>query len=331
MAFALLIVGGTALVVNWQRVKDFWLPPPESPSSAKLEAPLPKERVPRGRTELPPARGTKVGPKGKGHEKEPIAPSRPGRKTPFPFSPLPHSLPVPSLPPPRSAEPDSGPRVQVAIVIDDLGWDPKAARALIELDFPLTFAILPSLPYSESVARLAQQKRREILLHLPMEPQGYPKVDPGKGALLREMDEDTLESLLLQDLKGIPNPVGVNNHMGSSFTEDDRAMRVVLKVLKRRGLFFLDSRTSPNSVAYETAKELGLKAGRRQVFLDNGDQADPAAVEKQIWRLVHIAQKEGRAIGIGHPHPYTLEALRRTLPQLKENGVEVVPVSRLVD
>lgn len=330
MAFSLLIVGGTALLANWSRLKDSRLSP-ESPSPLKLEAPHPTKGGPRGGVELPPGPGTKVGPRPKAHGEAPIAPSRSGEQVPSPLAPPLQGSPHPGVPPHRAGKPDTGPRARIAIVIDDLGWDPEVADTLLELDFPLTFAILPSLPYSESVARRATQKRREILLHLPMEPQGYPAMDPGKGALLREMDEETLESLLLQDLKGIPNPAGVNNHMGSSFTEDERAMRVVLKVLRRRGLFFLDSRTSPHSVAYEVAKELGLKAGRRQVFLDNGDQADPAAVEKQIWRLAHIAQKEGRAIGIGHPHPYTLEALRRTLPQLKADGVEVVPVSRLVD
>lgn len=330
VAFSLLILGGTALIVHWPRVKDFWLPP-SPPSTPKPGTPPWKGEAPPHPGGSPPGSGPQASSRPKVHPEAPVAPSRPKRRAASPLAPPPKAPPGPSAPPHRVQESHPEPQGRIAIVIDDLGWDPKVARALLELDLPLTFAILPSLPYSEGVARQALQKRREILLHLPMEPHGYPEVDPGKGALLREMDEATLESLLLQDLKGIPSPVGVNNHMGSSFTEDDRAMRVVLKLLKRRGLFFLDSRTSPDSVAYEVAKELGLKAGRRQVFLDNGDQANVAAVERQIWRLVRIAQKEGQAIGIGHPHPYTLEALRQTLPQLKANGVEVVPVSRLVD
>lgn len=225
------------------------------------------------------------------------------------------------------------PRPRVAILIDDLGWNSQVARSLLDIDAPLSFAVLPYLPHSKSIAHWAREKHRDVLLHLPLEPHGYPQIDPGKGALLKGMSEDRLEERLSHDLEAIPYAVGVNNHMGSRFTEDERAMRVVLRVLKKRGLFFLDSRTSSRSVGYDLARELGLKTGRRWVFLDHPDGekgADAASIEGQLWKLSKLAKREGQAIAIGHPHASTIEALRHTLPRLIAEGVEVVPVSALM-
>jgi len=223
---------------------------------------------------------------------------------------------------------------RLAIIIDDLGTNRKVAESLVRLDFPLTFSILPSLPYSVAIAQLATEHHREVLLHLPMEPHKYNRNSSRRGddILLTEMSPAELERLTERLLARVPNIVGVNNHMGSRFTEDSEKMRVVLRVLRERGLFFVDSRTSKDSVAYQVAKELGLKAGQRRIFLDN--RHEEGYVIRQLLKIKEIAEREGdgaRIIAIGHPHPSTIRALVKVLPELKSAGIEIVPVSELVN
>jgi hypothetical protein len=217
---------------------------------------------------------------------------------------------------------------KIAIVIDDLGWEFEMARRLLRIDAPLTFAILPGLRYSHLVAEEAQKLQREALLHLPMEPYGYPSTDPGNGALFERMHTEELVALVQRNLSLLPQVVGVNNHMGSKLTENARVMETVLQVLKERNLFFVDSMTSGRSVAYQTAKRLGLKSAYRHVFLDNIQQA--GAVGQQIRKLTTIAQRNGGAIGIGHPHLGTVQALEEMIPKLKGQGFVIVPVSQLL-
>lgn len=225
------------------------------------------------------------------------------------------------VPPP---EPARGARV--ALVIDDLGRSLEDVRALGRLGVPVTYAVLPfETRTPEVVAALARQGR-EILLHLPMEPKNG--ADPGPGALTGAMSERQLERSTLDALEAVPGAVGVNNHMGSGLSADRRAMRAVLGVLAERGLFFLDSRTTAETVAYREATALGMPAAERQVFLDR--EVEEGEITRQFHRLLAEARERGSAIAIGHPYPETLAVLRREVPRAVGLGYEFVPVSFLL-
>jgi polysaccharide deacetylase 2 family uncharacterized protein YibQ len=166
------------------------------------------------------------------------------------------------------------------------------------------------------------------MLHLPMEPMSYPATNVGDGVLLESMDNGMILEVLTQDLNQVPFIVGVNNHMGSKFTENEKKMTTVLTELKRKGLYFIDSRTSGGSVALKIAKEIGLPAASRDIFLDN--HLSESALKIQMERLLGLARHRGWAIGIGHPHKETLELLKGYLPAFNK-GVRVVSVSTLVN
>ncbi len=217
----------------------------------------------------------------------------------------------------------------VAIVIDDLGQDIKPAQDIAALPYKITFAVMPGLSQSKKVAELAGQKGREILLHLPMEYRGR-NGKPAQGMLRSNMTPMDFLNTLTDDIAAVPGAVGVNNHEGSSLTENKEAMKFLMAELKARNLLFLDSLTTPKSVAYATAKEFGLRAGRRDVFLDN-DSEHPDAIAKQLQELSRIAKEHGLAVGIGHPHPTTIDELRKWLPAAAADGIEVVPVSKIVN
>ncbi|HYA03581.1 MAG TPA: divergent polysaccharide deacetylase family protein [Syntrophobacteria bacterium] len=220
------------------------------------------------------------------------------------------------------------PRPKVAIVIDDLGYDGRLARGFLHLQEPLSFAVLPHAAFSKSMARELHEAGREVLLHLPMEPKGYPGLNAGEGTLLVAMNDSTLVETLRQNLNAFPFIVGVNNHMGSRFSEAEDKMRVVLGEIKQRGLFFLDSRTSAESRGYSLAIQMGIPAAERDVFLDNIQS--PQAIRSELRRLVQLARLKGRAVGIAHPHEVTLEVFGQVLPQLGQEGIDLVPVSQVL-
>jgi polysaccharide deacetylase 2 family uncharacterized protein YibQ len=216
---------------------------------------------------------------------------------------------------------------KIAIIIDDLGYDRSLAKAFISLDFPLTLSVLPFTPHTRSIAQGAKKKGREVMLHLPMEPRTYPQINPGDGVLLMSMEEDMILRVMDRDLTQIPFVAGVNNHMGSRFTEDKEKMLIVLTELKRRGLYFIDSKTSRNSVASNLAQQIQMRAATRDIFLDN--DLSESALKIQMDRLLNLARHRGHAIGIGHPHKETLGLLNRYRTILN-NETDIVPVSRLV-
>jgi len=218
-------------------------------------------------------------------------------------------------------------RPKVAIIIDDLGQNHDIDLLFVELNLPLSLAILPSATFTDLVVREATRRGREILLHQPMEPKDYPCVKPGMGALLLSMNEGEIREMLDRNLIQVAGARGINNHMGSSFTESRKKMSMVLRELKRRGLFFVDSRTSKESVGYEQAKRIGLPAAQRTVFLDNS--TDPEDINRQIEHLFRIARRLGTAIGIGHPYRQTLEILYKRRDILLGEA-DMVPVSGLV-
>lgn len=216
---------------------------------------------------------------------------------------------------------------RAAIIIDDLGYHPEQDRAVLDLGLKLTVAILPHGPSAEALAASAREKGLEVMLHLPMEPHGYPKVDPGPGALLMGMKAGQIEELITDNLARVPGAGGVNNHMGSRLTESRPEMKTVMRVLRRRGLFFIDSKTSPRSVGEATAKWADVPYAQRTVFLDNVPQVE--AVAAQLRRLMARAEAHGQAIAIGHPYPATIKALEQAAEQLAAR-VDLVPVSQLV-
>ncbi|MBJ6726305.1 divergent polysaccharide deacetylase family protein [Geomesophilobacter sediminis] len=216
----------------------------------------------------------------------------------------------------------------VAIIIDDMGTNVSEVRELLAIGQPLTFSVIPSLAKAKAVAEIAHSAGAEVMVHMPMEPQGYPKQRMEKIGLLLSMDDAEVAQRVKGYFQTVPFAVGANNHMGSRFTEDAGKMETVLTVLKERGMFFIDSRTSPASVGLETARELGVKTAARQVFLDNVQ--DDALIRKQLQQAVSIARKRGSAIAICHPHPATIRALRGALPGIAREGITFVHVSKLV-
>jgi len=215
---------------------------------------------------------------------------------------------------------------KVALIIDDLGHaPPELVRRLCALEIPFSAAVLPYLEFSRESARLVHESGKEVLLHLPME--GGPDADPGPHALRLSQDEATVRALVRKALLEVPYRRGVNNHMGSRFTTDPRRMDWVLEELKRARLFFVDSRTTKDTVAWERARRLGVPTIQRQVFLDDTTAEDE--LRRQWDRALELARQEGQVVVIGHLHPETLAALERWVPQV-QGKVRFVKVSTLV-
>ncbi|HEX9689363.1 MAG TPA: divergent polysaccharide deacetylase family protein [Thermoanaerobaculia bacterium] len=239
----------------------------------------------------------------------------------------PPALPsAPTRPPEPSARAVEG---RIAIVIDDLGNDREALERIARWPFAVAGAVLPELPGSADAARRLAASGKEVLLHLPMEPDGYPQVRPGPGVVLRSDSDEKIAQTVVGDLATVPGAVGVNNHMGSAATADPRVMRAVVRVLAERGLFLLDSRTTEATVARRVADEAALPVVSRRVFLDVEPTA--SAVEQSFRELIRSAKKDRTALAIGHPHPATLALLERELPRLGERGVKLVQVKELLN
>jgi polysaccharide deacetylase 2 family uncharacterized protein YibQ len=217
----------------------------------------------------------------------------------------------------------------VAIVIDDLGQDLQQATDVLALPERVTLAVMPRLPQSRRTADLARKEGREVIIHIPMEAKGAKGKREAPGTLRSDMTPMEFIAALNENLDSVPGAAGANNHEGSALTENREAMNFLMSELKARGLFFLDSYTDAGSVAYASAREFGLKAARRDVFLDN-DSDKPVSIRKQLETLAQVAKKNGRAIGIGHPHPETLAELRKWFPEAAEEGIKIVPLSRLM-
>jgi hypothetical protein len=217
---------------------------------------------------------------------------------------------------------------RLAIVMDDLGSSIDTARALLAINVPVTFSILPGEVNTSRIATLAHQHGREVMIHIPMEPRSYPATNPGRNALFVNLSPAEIRYKFQGYLKDVPYAVGGNNHMGSRFTEYRKGMAVVIEQMKAADLFFLDSLTTGRSVAFDEARKAGVPAAVRDLFLDN--TRDVNHIYRQIRKLVQLAKKNGYAIGICHPYPQTLEALRLQVAVLQGKDIEVVPVSQLL-
>ncbi|MFZ0819266.1 MAG: divergent polysaccharide deacetylase family protein [Candidatus Acidiferrales bacterium] len=215
---------------------------------------------------------------------------------------------------------------KLAIIIDDLGYDREAAETLFQIPYPLTVSVLPHLPLSSVVAEEASRRGYQVLLHMPVESNGGEKAETIE--LRTGMSADDAVRMLQGMLDTVPQALGVNNHQGSLGTADNSLMNAIMPALHERGLFFVDSRTTPASIAFTSARRAGVPAASRDVFLD--DDQDAAAIGKQLELAVRDAKLRGQAIAIGHPHPATLQVLQDSLPRIQSEGVEIVFASQVV-
>lgn len=220
---------------------------------------------------------------------------------------------------------EDGPRLTV--VIDDMGANPKAIDELLDLDVPVTVAIWPRSRYAAETARTAHAAGREVLIHQPMEPVQAPYVNAGPGAITLHTPPDRIREILAENLKLVPFASGLNNHMGSRFTQNPDFCAIVCDVAAEAGLFTLDSVTHANTVFYETALRRGLPAYRRNIFLDDGPRTVKSVLE-ELRAAEAVARKDGQAVAIGHPHPETLTALRQWCAT-RDTSIQIVPLRHL--
>ena len=228
----------------------------------------------------------------------------------------------PARAPQRSA---TGPRL--AIILDDLGNDREAAEVIFAFREPLTISVLPFHTHSTEISEEAKRRGYEVMLHLPMQAVGNEL--PEAQQLHSGMGGGEVAQMLKSMLESVPTAVGVNNHEGSLATTDAKLMSELMPLLKQRGLFFIDSRTTAETVAFGTAERDGVRCGFRNVpFLDDVQQV--AAIEKQLELSIRGAKEKGEAIAIGHAHPETLQALKEMLPRAQAQGVQLAFVSEIV-
>ncbi|MCK4621383.1 MAG: divergent polysaccharide deacetylase family protein [Desulfuromonadales bacterium] len=223
----------------------------------------------------------------------------------------------------------SGSRPRIAIIMDDMGRSLNTFHKLLELGLMVTPAILPETRRATEAALMLQDIGREYMIHIPMQPQNYPVANPGPNALLLGQTEREIRRLMRRYMDRVPGAAGGNNHMGSRYTQDRDAMKVVLDELQQGGQFFIDSKTIANSVAYDEARKMGVPTAKRQIFLDN--QAEVNYIRMQIRKMVKMSDNRGAVIAICHPYPETMEAFRLELPWLKKQQIDFVSASALVD
>lgn len=218
---------------------------------------------------------------------------------------------------------------RISIVIDDMGDQLDAGQRALQLPGAVTYAFLPHTPHSHDLAEAAHRLGKEVMLHLPMQAMGSNNL-LGPGALTLDMSREHFIHTLQGNLQAVPHIAGVNNHMGSLLTRHPGHMQWLMETLKQRhpALYFIDSRTTHHTVARQLAGEHGVPARQRDVFLD--DDPDQEAVQRQFRRLIDKAQRQGSAIGIGHPYDTTLTVLAQMIPRLAANGIELVPASALI-
>ncbi|MCP4658390.1 MAG: divergent polysaccharide deacetylase family protein [bacterium] len=238
---------------------------------------------------------------------------------------------APPAPPPvevrRQPPPGRRGRPRIAIVIDDLGRGIEDLDRLGDLGIPLTYSVLPFESRTPQVVTELRRRDAEFLCHLPMEAQGGASAGP--GALLLRMSHDELVAATRRALAAVPGAVGVNNHMGSAVSAERRAITTVLTVIAEEGLYYIDSRTGIDTLGYSVARQLGIPAGERQVFLDA--DRDPEAIRHEFERLLALGTERGGAIAIAHPTPETLQVLASAVPAAIADGFEFVTARSLLE
>lgn len=217
-------------------------------------------------------------------------------------------------------------KYKAAIIIDDVGYKNDELENFLSLGVPLTFSILPFEKFSGYLAEELKKRNCEFLLHQPMEPEGYPKINPGKAAILLNMSASEIEKKVIKNLANVDGAIGINNHMGSAFTQDKTKMEEFLRVIKEKNLIFVDSFTSPKSVAYKTAKVMGIPTLQNEVFLDNEDNLE--YILKQLSLFKKRIKRDGSCIAIGHIHKKNLPAaLSKIIPEFEKEKITFLTVS----
>jgi polysaccharide deacetylase 2 family uncharacterized protein YibQ len=216
---------------------------------------------------------------------------------------------------------------RVALIIDDIGYRKSQAYRFLEMGIPITFSILPRLRNSQLLAHEINREGHEIMLHQPMEPYNS-RLDPGPGALYVGDREQKIGKTINDNISDVPFAIGVNNHMGSRFTECQHEITDALKTIKEKDLFFIDSRTSNFSKAYGTARKLHMTTARRNVFLDNS--RDESNILQQLHSLSRSARTHGHAIAIGHPHKVTAKAIGDYIKYHKDPDIKLVHISDIL-
>jgi polysaccharide deacetylase 2 family uncharacterized protein YibQ len=263
------------------------------------------------------------------------APPEPQREVPRPPPPAPAPPPgvgKEEIEKPKEAEKEvpvpGAPRARLALIIDDGGYNLETFGEIVRMGKPMTFAILPHAPQARRAAQMAYQGGEEVMLHLPMEPRESERYSLEMNTIRVGMSEAEILEILQDALEQVPHVRGVNNHMGSKATEDHAVMRELMKALKRKGLYFVDSHTSPHTVGPQEAHKIGVPLGNNFRFMDHENNL--SAIKRSIRLAMKKAKKEGKAIAIGHPHPLTAQAIREMIPEIESEGIQLVFVSEVV-
>lgn len=215
---------------------------------------------------------------------------------------------------------------RLAIIIDDIGYNQSQSARAARLHGAFTISVLPFTPHGLASAQLAHDLGKELMLHLPMST--INNLPLGKGALISGMEKTAFLTTIRQNLNNIPHIQGVNNHMGSRLTQEIQPMQWLMEELRPRGLYFVDSRTTAQTKAFDTANNHQVPSLKRDVFLD--DIEEQGAIEFQLNRAFQLARQQGTAIAIGHPYPVTLAILERIQPLLEKQQVKLVYASQLL-
>jgi polysaccharide deacetylase 2 family uncharacterized protein YibQ len=217
---------------------------------------------------------------------------------------------------------------RVALIIDDVGSVRKAADAMLNVPARLTWSVLPFTPHAQEYIEAAKERGFEIMLHQPMEPLDRSN-NPGPGLIKGEWTEEVIIAQLEANLDQVPGAAGLNNHMGSAGVADERLMEIVMGFIKDKNIYFVDSMTSQNSLGEAVARRYQVRFNKRDVFIDNLE--DIESKKRALRQLIKVALNKGEAIGIGHVRNGTAEAIIEMLPEFEKAGIEIVPVSELLD
>lgn len=236
---------------------------------------------------------------------------------------VPPPVPLRTPPPVRPSRYLDPQKPKMAIVLDDMGHTLENLNLLVSLGDQITYAILPHLTHSEDFGYLSDQTGAEVILHQPLEAKNG--TIPGPGLITNRMDDTQIRQILESNLQTVPRHVGSNNHMGSLGTTDPELLTAIFENFRQRDLFFLDSMTTPESIGYKVAAQMGVPALRRDIFLDNVDSLP--AVRREVYKLASLAKRRGYAIGIGHYRYNTLAVLNEAIPELKAQGFQFVSLS----
>ena len=216
--------------------------------------------------------------------------------------------------------------VYISIIIDDIGHSPSAGKRAINLPADLTYAVIPDAIHATQLARYAHESGKEVMLHMPME--NVHRRPMGSLALTSGLTTDQFVSNFTNAVERVPFAIGINNHMGSALTQEPGAMQLFMSLVRQHQLYFVDSRTTPMTVASDMAQRQDIRTASRDVFLDN--ERNLFAIDQQFRKLIRKARQKGSAIGIGHPYGVTLEYLERALPMMQAENVQIIPVSDML-